>query len=257
MPPLGSYDPSIFLQRQQNQRTASDAGDTFALGQAQAQDDVGIQLSRLGITHDQQLSDLGSSRDRTLADLGTNHDRTLADLATSAGRAGEDHSNSLSALTRRYGILANQQGQADRRANVEGPGLLQQQAAIRGRNQAVDQQPIDLAYSRFSQDNAQAGQRANEDFGRLGSRTQEDYARGVGLANQDSNWRSADLSLGLSRDYGSGTNGAPLGSRTLGLIQAQQGAVAGNLDLATVAHQQAAANGYVTPSRRRRRTLIV
>jgi hypothetical protein len=257
LPPLGSYDPSIFLQMQQNRRSSDDAGDTFALGQSQAQDDFGIQLGRLHQNHDLAVGDLGTSRDRSLSDLATSRDRSVGDLGTAAARAGEDHSNSLAALARRYAILGNQQGQADRQAHVESPGLLRQQAAIRSRNQGVDQAPIDLAYSRFSQDNAQAGQRLGEDFTRSSGRVGEDYTRGTSRADLDEQQREADLSLNLSRAYGSGKNGQPLGSATLNLIQSRNAALGGNLDLATVAHTQAAANGYVTPPRKKRRALIV
>lgn len=189
LPPLGSYDPSVLLQYQQNKRTADNAQQQFDLGQSQAQDNLAIQLARLG----QQETNLGTDRGTALENIGRN-----------------------------YGNLAETQAAGANRANVQSAGLLAQSLAKRQANQGLEQKTVDTSYQRSLADSA----------------------------NQ-----KADLSLALSRAYGSGKGGQPLGTNTLNLTQTKADALGGNLDLSGVAYQQAAANGFRFP--KKKRSLIV
>lgn len=207
LPPLGSFDPSILLQVGQNRRTAENAQQQFDLGQAQAQDDFGIQTQRLA----QQEGN------------------SLADLVTGRQRLSEDRTNALADLGRGYGSLAHRQAEGALRANVQSAGLLAQSLAARKANMAHDQAGVDQSYNRSLADSTTAEQRLRQDVGN----------------------RKADLALTLSRAYGSGKGGQPLGTNVLNLLQTKNDALSGNLDLTGVAFQQAAANGYTLPRRRK------
>jgi hypothetical protein len=212
LPPLGSFDPSLLLQYNQNRRTTENAQQQFDLGQSQAQDDLAIQMQRVS----QQQGE------------------SQADIATGRQRLTEDHTTALNDLNRNYAVLANKQAEGALKANVASPGLLAQALARRQGNLAADQKPIDTAFQRGLTDSSTAEQRLGE----------------------DASSRKADLLLSLSRAYGSGTRGQPLGANTLSLLQTKNDALGGNLDLTGVAYQQAAANGFRFP-RRRRRTVLV
>lgn len=153
------------------------------------------------------------------------------DFAIGTGRLGQrrteleqDHTTALSDLHRDYGNLAARQNEGALKANVQSAGLLKQALAARLANQQHDQTGLDTSFNRAVTTNDE---------------------------------QKADLGLNLSRLFGSGRNGNPLGSNTLNLIQTKNNATAGNLDLSQVAYQQAAAAGYRIPRRKTRRQPMV
>ena len=118
LPPLGSFDPSLLLQYNANARAAQDAQDQYDLGAAQAQDNFGIQTSRIG---------------------------------TQLQQAQQDTAQRSTDLAHQYGTLAHQQAQGALQRNVESAGILQQALARRQANSQHDQALIDTAMSRTKQ----------------------------------------------------------------------------------------------------------
>jgi hypothetical protein len=231
LPPLGSYDPSLLLQYGANNRAAQNAQGQYDLGQAQAQDNFGIQTGRVDQSLANNLTDLGTSKDRSLADLLTNRDRNQQDYTTAS-----------QGLDRRYAQLGRVQGEHARQQHIEGGGILAQSLAKRQANRALDQQPLDTSLQRSLADSTTAQ-----------SRLGQDYTTNTGRAGQAAATSKADLALALARGYGSGTGGNPLGTQTLNLTQTQNDALGGNLDLSGVAYGQAAANGFRFPSTPKRK----
>lgn len=166
--------------------------------------------------------------------LGENQQQTLADLTTRRTRNLEDYNTSKGDIQRRYGEQAAVQSERAIRSGVQSQGLLAQALARRMENAKRDQTGLDTSLARSQADLATAEQRSTSDFDQ----------------------RKADLALNLARMFGSGKGGQPLGSNTLQLIQTRNNATAGNLDLSAVAYQQAAANGFRFPRRRRKAAII-
>lgn len=234
LPPLGSFDPSILLQYGANKRAASDAQDIFSLSKTQAEDQYGINKGRLDTNTGQSLQDLA-----------TQHSQTLADLLTGRQRNTQDYQRATADLAHNYSILADKQNQGARQANVESAGILGHAADIRAANQSHDQQGLDTPYQRALADSTTAEQRTNAA-----------YDTNVQRTNQNAGWQGSDLALALARRFGSGTGGNPLGTDTLNLLQTMNNATSGNLDLSGVAYQQAAANGFRFPTRRKRTVIV-
>lgn len=165
--------------------------------------------------------------------LGQSLQDSLADILTGKQRNQQDYTTATANLAHQYGAQATQQAEGDLRGNVESAGILARQQAIRQQNQAHDQSGLDTSLQRALADSTTSEARVK----------------------QDADNKKADLALALSRAYGSGKKGNPLGTNTLNLTQTKANALAGNLDLSGVAYQQAAANGYRFP--KRRKALIV
>jgi hypothetical protein len=122
-PPTGSYDPALDAQ-------------VGAAGRG--------------------LSDLGQDTQRQRERLGTDYNLQRGDLQTAEQRATADHQRALDMLTRNYSQLANRQAQGQARAGVLGGGAVLQAAAKRAANKALEQQPIDTSFQRYSADNESA-----------------------------------------------------------------------------------------------------
>lgn len=231
-PPPGSYDPTIDANIRAGKRNYNDLSGDFGVGQTRAQDDLAYALSQLG-----------QSKSETLADATTGHNRTLADIATSRDRAGADYGTSLANLALNYQRLGRKQGEAARVAHVESSGILAQSAAARAANQARDKAPIDLSYSRFSQDSAQSQDRANQD-----------YATNTGRVGTHAADQAGRLNLDFSRLWD-----PQAGDNVLKVQRAGRDLASGTLDATKLKWYQATANGYSPPKSKstRRRPLIV
>lgn len=152
--PSGLYDPSLDYQQQAASRGVQDLSADTTLGNARLQDNYNLGLG-------QNTEDSGYQRGQ----LDTAHNRAYVDVGTGLTRAAQDYKTATEGLTRRYGILGGQQGEAANAAGVGEGGALVQAAMKRQANQALDQAPIDTGYQRTTQDLITQGQRANEDYG--------------------------------------------------------------------------------------------
>jgi hypothetical protein len=157
-PPTGSYDPALDAQLGAANRGLFDQG-----------------------------QDTQTQRER----LGTDYNLQRGDLITAEDRATQDHQRALDMLTRNYSQLANRQAQGQARAGVMGGGAVLQAAAKRAANRALEQAPIDTAYSRFTADNQSAQgrlalQMAPPDAGNpLGGRAFQDLNTGFTRAQRE------------------------------------------------------------------------
>lgn len=122
-PPTGSYDPALDAQ------VGAAGRGLFDLGQ-----------------------DTQTQKDR----LGTDYNLQRGDLVTAQDRATADHQRALDMLQRNYAQLGNRQAQGQARAGVIGGGAVLQAAAKRAANKALEQQPIDTSFNRFTEDNQSA-----------------------------------------------------------------------------------------------------
>lgn len=223
---MGFYDPQIDSQERGLQRGYDDLTQDFGRGKTRAQDDLLLALGQTDRSSGEALEDLGRSKDRN-----------LAEILSARQRGDEDYGRAIQGLDRRYASLANEQGQAARRAGVESGGILAQSLAARQRNRALDQQPLDISRQRQQADLTTAEQEL-----------QDDYSRGVSRTGSEVDERKGALTLAFERLWGAG------GDQEIGLSRAGRDLTAGKLDLSGSRWYQAAANGYVptTPKRRRR-----
>jgi hypothetical protein len=167
--PSGLYDPSLDYQQQAASRGVQDLSADTTLGNARLQDDYNLGLGQN--TEDTQYGQ---------GQLDTSHTRTLADIAQARGRANEDYGLATAALTRRYGILGGQQGEAANAAGVGEGGALIQAQQKRTANQAIDQAPIDLGHNRTLADLATQEGRTNEDYATQTARESQLSGRAAG-----------------------------------------------------------------------------
>lgn len=186
--PAGMYDPSLDYSLGAAKRGLGDLSADTTLGNARLQDDYNLGLQ-------QNTEDTGYQQGQ----LDTGHNRTLADIALARGRAGEDYGNATQALTRRYGILAGQQGEAMNAAGLGEGGAAAQAAAKRKTNQAIDQAPIDLGYNRTLADMGTQEQRSNEDYGTQTARLNTLSSRTAGQLGLNYQRQTTDANTGLAR----------------------------------------------------------
>lgn len=262
-PPPGYYDPSLDAQQGAANRGLLDT--TQDVGAANLRDTVDYGLGRdaIGRGFTRGTEDLGTQRDavtrgydRNVSDLNQGADRGLADLRTSAARGTEDHQSAIAGLLRRYGQLADSQRQQQGRAGVVRGGAMLQAAAKRQANQALDQQPLDQSFQRFTADNQQAQGRVGEDrtlgLGRLG----EDKLTQLGALDtaghrlgEDTTLAYGDLALKLAPpDANNPVGGRSFQNRTTQLTRAQRENFNFGLDVGAQKYYQAAGTGWTPPA---------
>lgn len=213
VPPAGTYDPALDAQQAAAQRGLFDLGQDVETAGTRAQNDFGLAQTEINRNRGWNLEDLTRSRDRS-----------LTDLQTSAARGGQDYQRNIEMLTRRYGILDRNQLQQRNVAGVIRGGAALQAAAKRAENQALDRQPLDTSYQRFTADNAQSQARVGEDFASQSARV-----------NQGADWNIGQAGLGLERGNI---------DRTQQLSRANRENQAFGLDIAAQRAYQAAGAGW-------------
>jgi hypothetical protein len=186
--PSGLYDPSLDYQQQAASRGVQDLSADTTLGNARLSDDY-----NLGLGQNTEDAQYGQKQ------LDTSHTRTLADIAQARGRSNEDYGNATAALTRRYGILGGQQGEAANAAGVGEGGALIQAQQKRTANQAIDQAPIDLGHNRTLADLATQEGRTNEDYATQTARESQLSSRAAGGLGLTYERGTQDANTGLAR----------------------------------------------------------
>lgn len=208
--PAGSYDPGLDSALQAAQRGLQDT--TVDTQTAQQRGLVDYGLANDAIT-------LG--RDRSLADLGQSRDRGVQDLGTARAQEGQDYTQNLGLLTRQFGQLGNQQRQSAIAHGVVHGGSLLQAAAKRSANQAIQQQPLDQAHSRFLASNDLAGQRLQQDYGTQSGRVTADATNQLGQSSLAYQRGNSDSILALTRAAREGSQFG-IDTQTQKLFQASQ-----------------------------------
>lgn len=205
-PPAGSYDPALDAQGYAAQR-----------GLLDLEQDIRTANTRGTV-------DYGLSRD----DITRQRDRGFFDLDTARSRGDEDYRRNIEMLQRSYQQLGNRQSQQMRTQGVARGGAALQAASKRQANQAIDRQPIDTNYQRFSADNRLARTRLGEDsdlaFGRLAL-------------------------MSAPPDASNPFGGREFQDRTTQLTRAQREGSAFGLDLNAQRYYQAAGAGWMPPGR--------
>ena len=174
-PPAQFYDPGLDAQAGQAQRGFDDLQADYGYGEngsptgrlaGRLQNDYFLQQAAIGQSHERSLSDIlrGSARagqdfGQQRADVQRSFGYSMADLLTGRKRAGEDYGTAITGLERNYTRLGDSQTQNAQAAGVSGGGALAAALAARTENKAIDRQPIDTGYQRFSEDSATQEQR--------------------------------------------------------------------------------------------------
>lgn len=262
-PPVGYYDPSIDAQVGAAGRGLLDLQQDIGTQNVRDTVDYGVQRDAIGRSFDRGVEDLGTQRagvqrgyDRGVQDENLGYGRGLTDLQTSRSRGDEDYQRSVQMLTRQYGQLAGAQRQAQSRAGVVRGGAMLQAAAKRTENQAIDRQPLDTNYQRFTSDNTLAQGRLGEDHTRILGRLGED--RDTAFAGLD----TAGRRLGEDRDLGLGAlalemappdasnpfGGRRFQDRTTQVTRAGRENTQFGLDAETQRQYQAAGMNWVPPT---------
>lgn len=231
-PPAGSYDPNLDASLSSAQRGYTDLQGDIERSGVRAASDFGLGQGQLETRRSQGLADIMRSRTRAGEDFGAQRagveqasGRSLSDILRSRRRGSEDYASSIANLNRQYSQLGDRQRQGAQQAGVARGGALQQAAAKRTANQALDRQPMDTNYGRFVADSGQAEQRLGQDkatsLGRIGTaetRAGEDAATAEQRLNLGVDTAQGDLALGYQRNNEDSTTKLQRAGRELGFF---------------------------------------
>lgn len=233
-PPAGTYDPALDAQQGAAQRGFADIQqDTETAGQ-RANTDWTTNRTEAGAQRGYGLQDFATER----ADTERSYGRSLADLLTSRARGGEDYQRTVQGISRNYSNLGSSQAESAAARGVTQGGTLAAALAARTSNEALDRQPVDTGFQRFTADSAQAERRMGEDRASTLGRIDRNQSRFLAGYDDPTTGLFSKLDTGYQRGVDDRAVDTARQGRELGFY---------NQDVGAARFFQAGQMGYVPP----------